>query len=200
MNRFSRPRTAVLITGAALGLGVVALALSQMPALPALTAYPSSIITPNGFLAKHIDDSTPNAAQLRRGQYLVAAGDCMSCHFRDGGKPLAGGLGLKTPFGVIYSPNITSDRDTGIGNWTSDQFYRAMHDGIDDEGKNLYPAFPYPWFRLLSREDDDAILAFLKTTPAVTYNPPKNELRFPLNIRSTVKGWNLLYLDSHQFQ
>ena len=75
-----------------------------------------------------------------------------------------------------------------------------MHDGIDDEGKNLYPAFPYPWFRLVSREDDDAILAFLKTTPAVRYSPPKNELRFPLNIRSTVKGWNLLYLNSHDFQ
>ena len=75
-----------------------------------------------------------------------------------------------------------------------------MHDGIDDEGKNLYPAFPYPWFRLISREDDDAILAFLKTTPAVNYTPPKNELPFPLNIRSMVKGWNLLYLNSHDFQ
>jgi mono/diheme cytochrome c family protein len=142
----------------------------------------------------------PNAAQLRRGQYLVVAGDCMSCHFRDRGEPLAGGLGLKTPFGVIYTPNITSDKETGIGNWTSDQFYRAMHDGIDDGGKNLYPAFPYPWFRLVSREDDDAILAFLKTTPAVKYTPPKNKLPFPLNFRSTVKGWNLLYLNAHDFQ
>src|ERR1700735_2040835 len=200
MNRFLRPRTAVLITGAPLGLGGVALALSQMPALPALPIYPSSIITPNGFLAKRIDDSTPNAAQLRRGQYLVAAGDCMSCHLREGGEPLAGGLGLKTPFGVIYSPNITSDKETGIGNWTSEQFYHAMHDGIDDEGKNLYPAFPYPWFRLVSREDDDAILAFLQTTPAVTYTPPKNDLSFPLQFRFTVKGWNLLYFNSHDFK
>jgi len=101
---------------------------------------------------------------------------------------------------VVYSPNITSDKDTGIGKWTSDQFYRAVHDGIDDEGKNLYPAFPYPWFRLISRGDDDAMLAFLKTTPAVRYSPPKNELHFPLNIRSTVKGWNLLYLNSHDYQ
>ena len=112
---------------------------------------------------------------------------------------MAGGLGLRTPFGVIYSPNITSDKDTGIGNWTGDQFYRAMHDGIDDEGSNLYPAFPYPWFRLISREDDDAILAFLKTTPAVKYTPPKNDLRFPLNFRPMVKGWNLLYLGGHDF-
>ena len=105
----------------------------------------------------------------------------MSCHFRDGGEPLAGGLGLKTPFGVIYSANITSDRETGIGTWTSDQFYHAMHDGIDVQGENLYPAFPYPWFRRASREDDDAIFAYLKTTPAVNYTPPRIDLPFPLN-------------------
>jgi mono/diheme cytochrome c family protein len=74
-----------------------------------------------------------------------------------------------------------------------------MHDGIDDEGKNLYPAFPYPWFRLVSREDDDAIFAFLKTTAAVSYTPPMNDLSFPLQFRFTVKGWNLLYLKSHDF-
>jgi hypothetical protein len=129
----------------------------------------------------------------------VTAADCMSCHVREGGQPLAGGLGLRTPFGVIYSPNITSDKDTGIGNWSADQFYRAMHDGVDDEGNNLYPAFPYPWFRLISREDDEAILAFLKTTPPVTYTPPKNDLRFPLNFRPVVKGWNILYLGAHDF-
>jgi mono/diheme cytochrome c family protein len=124
----------------------------------------------------------------------------MSCHLREAGEPLAGGLGLKTPFGVIYTPNISSDQETGIGGWTPDQFYRAMHDGIDDEGNNLYPAFPYPWFRLVSREDDDAILAFLKTTPAVKYTPPKNDLPFPLNFRSSVKAWNLFFLNSHDFQ
>jgi mono/diheme cytochrome c family protein len=167
---------------------------------PSLPAHPVAGILPIQLLTQSIPDSMPNAAQLRRGQYLVVAGDCMSCHLRDRGEPLAGGLGLKTPFGVIYTPNITSDKETGIGNWTSDQFYRAMHDGIDDGGKNLYPAFPYPWFRLVSREDDDAILAFLKITPAVKYTPPKNELPFPLNFRSTVKGWNLLYLNAHDFQ
>jgi mono/diheme cytochrome c family protein len=124
----------------------------------------------------------------------------MSCHLREGGEPFAGGLGLNTPFGVIYTPNITSDRETGIGAWSNDQFYRAMHDGIDDEGRNLYPAFPYFWFRQASREDDDAILAFLKTTPAVTYTPPANHLPFPLNFRFVVKAWNLLFLDSHEFR
>ena len=157
-------------------------------------------ILPVDLLRQPIPDTTPNAQQLRRGQYLVAAGDCMSCHLRDGGEPLAGGLGLNTPFGVIYTPNITSDKETGIGDWTADQFYRAMHKGIDDEGSNLYPAFPYPWFTLVSREDDDAILAFLKTTPAVKYTPPDNNLMFPLGFRFLVKGWNLLYLNSYDFK
>jgi mono/diheme cytochrome c family protein len=178
--------------------GPTPLAMGQAP--PSLPAHPLSGVIPTQVLSDPIPDSTPNAAQLRRGQYLVAAGDCMSCHLRPGGEPLAGGLGLKTPFGVIYSPNITSDKDSGIGNWSADQFHRAMHDGIDDEGDNLYPAFPYPWFRRISREDDDAILAFLKTTPAASYTPPKNDLTFPLNFRWMVKGWNLLYLDSHDFE
>jgi mono/diheme cytochrome c family protein len=196
MSRFIRTRKLSLVAGTSIAiLGLAQFATSQVS--PSLPAHPVSEVLPMQLLTQSITDSTPNAAQLRRGQYLVAAGDCMSCHLRDGGEPFAGGLGLRTPFGVIYSANITSDKETGIGDWTSGQFYRAMHDGIDDEGKNLYPAFPYPWFRLVSREDDDAILAFLKSTPAVKYTPPKNDLPFPLNIRSAVKGWNLLYLDSH---
>ncbi len=165
-----------------------------------LPAHPVSSLTPSGFLAQTIPDTTPNAAQLRRGQSLVIAGDCMSCHLRAGGQPLAGGFGLHTPFGLIYSANITSDHRTGIGDWTSDQFHRAMHDGIDDHGANLYPAFPYPWFTHASRADDDAMLAYLKTTPAVDYTPPANHLPFPLNIRFLVKGWNLLFFRPRDFQ
>jgi mono/diheme cytochrome c family protein len=199
MSRSRHVRISPLRVGTSIAiLALGRLALSQVPS--SLPAHPVSEVIPTQLLMQPIADSTPNAAQLRRGQYLVAAGDCMSCHLRDGGEPLAGGLGLKTPFGLIYSPNITSDKETGIGNWTADQFYHAMHDGIDDEGKNLYPAFPYPWFRLVSREDDDAILAFLKTTPAVKYTSPKSALPFPLSVRSVVKGWNLLYLNSHEFQ
>jgi len=199
MNGFSHVRTSVLPILAVLAiLGCARFAASQISTIP--TVQTTWAPTATALLAQPISDSTPNAAQLRRGQYLVAAGDCMSCHIRDGGEPFAGGLGLKTPFGLIYSANITSDRETGIGNWTSDQFYHAMHDGIDDEGKNLYPAFPYPWFRRASREDDDAILAYLKTTPAVNYTPPANDLPFPLNYRFMVKGWNLLFLDAHDSQ
>jgi mono/diheme cytochrome c family protein len=199
MNRFSQLRASVLGVGTVLTIfGFVRLAASQIPTM--LPAHTTWALTPTGLLSRPIADSTPNAAQLRRGQYLVVAGDCMSCHLRRGGEPLAGGLGLKTPFGVIYSANITSDTQTGIGAWTNDQFYHAMHDGIGVHGENLYPAFPYPWFRRASRDDDDAILAFLKITPAVNYTPHANDLPFPLSVRSVVKGWNLLFLNTHDFQ
>jgi mono/diheme cytochrome c family protein len=190
-------------------LGVAGLAASQggsalpespvQPPLPPLPAHPVTTPTPVGFLAQPVPDSTPNAEQVRRGQALTIAGDCMSCHLRPGGEPFAGGYGLNTPFGVIYSPNITSDKDTGIGAWTGDEFYRAMHDGIGRHGENLYPAFPYPNFSKASRADDDAILAYLKTTPAVHYTAPGNRLPFPLNIRFMVKGWNLFFFHPKPF-
>jgi mono/diheme cytochrome c family protein len=197
MRRLRTLRIA-LLTGITVAiLGAAALAVSQVLVLP---AHPSSAVTARGLLTQRFDDSQPNAAQLRRGQYLVAAGDCISCHVREGGEPFAGGLGMNTPFGVIYTPNITPDRNTGIGAWSSDQFYRAMHDGKGAQGQDLYPAFPYPWFRRVSREDDDAIFAYLATLPAVNYIPPKNDLAFPLNFRSFVGAWNMLFLDSHNFQ
>jgi mono/diheme cytochrome c family protein len=198
MSRAISLRALFRLSGAAAAvLGVVQLAMSQMPALP---AHPSGEVMPTELLSRPIDAADPNAAQLARGQYLVAAGDCMSCHLRPGGEPFAGGLGLKTPFGVIYTSNITPDPKTGIGAWTGDQFYRAMHDGKDDEGENLYPAFPYPWFRLASRADDDAIFAYLKTVPAVNYTAPENQLPFPLSMRSLIGGWNLLFFEKHEFQ
>ncbi|HEX3915186.1 MAG TPA: c-type cytochrome [Steroidobacteraceae bacterium] len=196
MGRFTRRRIRFLLSIPVL-LGAAGIAASQMLPLP---AHPVSTPTAADLLAKQFNDSEPNAEQLVRGRYLVAAGDCMSCHVREGGQPLAGGLGLNTPFGVIYTSNITPDPQTGIGAWTADQFYHAMHDGKGAHGEELYPAFPYPWFRRVSREDDDAIFAYLKTVPAVKYSPPKNDLPFPFNFRSMVGAWNMLYLDSHEFQ
>ncbi|WP_218511760.1 cytochrome c [Variovorax sp. dw_308] len=196
-----RPRSRFALAGLAAALGVLGLtALAASAIGPALPAHPSTAITPTSLLTQRIADSTPNAAQLRRGQYLTAVGDCMSCHVRAGGEPLAGGLGLNTPFGTIYSSNITSDKDTGIGAWNPDQFHRAMHDGIGAHGENLYPAFPYPWFRRVSREDTDALFAFLQSTPAVHYTPPPNDLPFPLKFRWMVKAWNLLFLKSDTYQ
>jgi mono/diheme cytochrome c family protein len=161
---------------------------------PPSNAPPDDMATALALLTRPIPDSTPDAARLRQGRSLAIAGDCVSCHLREGGEPFAGGRPMHTPFGVVYTANITPDAQTGIGSWTADDFYRALHDGIDDEGRNLYPAFPYPWFRRVTREDSDAIYAFLKSVPAVVYTPPSNELPFPLRIRFLVKGWNLLFL------
>jgi mono/diheme cytochrome c family protein len=199
-------RALLRVIGVLVVLGIIAGAylawsLGRAAALP---AGPVPSVAAARILLEPIADG-PNAAQLRKGQYLARAGDCLSCHLRAGGEPFAGGLGLNTPFGVIYSSNITADANDGIGNWTADQFYRAMHDGIGGHGQHLYPAFPYPWFRNMSREDDDALLAYLKTTPPVAYRPPDNQLVFPMNIRASVAIWNMLSLakqsspsDSHE--
>jgi mono/diheme cytochrome c family protein len=178
-------------------LGASGWALGEMLAVPAHSNTP---ILRRGLLAQPSESVAKNAAQIDRGRYLVAAGDCLSCHVREGGELFAGGLGLNTPFGVIYSANITPDKDTGIGAWTSEQFYQAMHDGKGAQGEHLYPAFPYPWYERVSREDDDAIFEFLKSLPAIHYTPPKNDLSFPFNVRSFIGVWNLLYLDNSGFK
>jgi len=180
----------VLIVLGIIGGAVMAWNLSRVSALP---SGPVPSVAAAKIITQPIADG-PNAEQLRRGQYLVRMGDCLSCHLRAGGEPFAGGLGLNTPFGVIYSSNISSDPTNGIGNWTPDQFYKAMHDGIGGRGQHLYPAFPYPWFRNLERADDDALLAYLKTTKPVAYKPPENDLIFPMNIRFMVSFWNVLAL------
>jgi mono/diheme cytochrome c family protein len=135
-------------------------------------------------------------AQIERGRYLAAAGDCAGCHTAEGGRPMAGGRALQTPFGVIYTPNITPDAATGIGAWTDDQFYRAMHEGIAADGTHLYPAFPYPWFTKVTRPDVDAIHAYLRTLPAVSYRRPDNKLPWPLDDPNAMIGWNALYFDA----
>ncbi|HEX3699860.1 MAG TPA: c-type cytochrome [Phenylobacterium sp.] len=132
-------------------------------------------------------------ATVARGRYLAAAGDCQGCHTNPGGAPFAGGRVVPTPFGTILSANLTPDR-TGIGDWTADQFYRALHTGVDDEGKHLYPAFPYNYYTLLNRGDSDAIFAYLKTVQPVRNSPRRDQLPFPLNIRFFVRFWNLMFL------
>lgn len=134
-------------------------------------------------------------AKEQRGKYLAAVGDCQSCHTAEGGKPYAGGRPIPTPFGVIYSPNITPDHETGIGTWSDEQFYRAMHGGITPKGEQLYPAFPYPWFTKATRADVDAIHAYLKDIPPVSQHRPGNKLPWPLDERIAMKAWNKLYFD-----
>jgi mono/diheme cytochrome c family protein len=139
----------------------------------------------------------PTPDLIARGRYLTAAGDCQACHTTPGGAPFAGGLPVKTPFGTIVSANITP---AGIGDWTPDQFYRALHQGIDDEGKRLYPAFPYNYYTLVTRADSDAIFAYLKTVPAVQNKPHRDQLPFPFNIRFFVRFWNMLFLKEGPFR
>src|SRR5574338_1684279 len=129
-------------------------------------------------------------ATLERGRYLVRAGDCEACHTDEGSEPFAGGRAIPTPFGTIYSTNITPDKETGIGAWTEQDFYRAMHEGIRRDGKHLYPAFPYPWYTKLTRQDVDALKAFLETVPPVRQENKATDLPWPLSVREVMSGWN----------
>jgi len=135
-------------------------------------------------------------SQIQRGNYLSKVGDCMSCHTAKGGKQFAGGLPIATPFGTIYSTNITPDPQTGIGKWSGDDFFRAMHEGIRRDGKYLYPVMPYPWFTKMSRSDVDAIKAYLDTVKPVREENKPNALPWPLSSRKVMAGWNLLFFNA----
>jgi mono/diheme cytochrome c family protein len=138
-------------------------------------------------------------AQIERGRYLVDAGDCVACHTADKAKPFAGGRAIETPFGIIYSPNLTPERDTGIGAWSDEDFYRAMHFGIAPDGQRLYPAFPYPYFTKLTRDDVMAIRMYLKTLPPVKNQRPPSALMWPLNYRVFMRAWNWAFFDAGTF-
>ena len=109
---------------------------------------------------------------IARGKALTDAGDCYSCHTADPAKPFAGGKRIDTPFGAIYSPNLTPDRETGLGMWNERDFYRALHEGVAPDGSRYYPAFPYPNFTKLARDDVLAIWAYLATLTPVRNEPP----------------------------
>ena len=147
------------------------------------------------------DPASFDKALVERGRVLANFGDCSACHTRDDGQPFAGNLPLKTPFGVIYTSNITPDPETGIGRWSKEAFRRALKDGIDDEGEHLYPAFPYDHFTKVKVEDIDAIYAYLMAAVAPVNEATKdNELGFPFNIRETLVVWKALFLDKTPFK
>jgi mono/diheme cytochrome c family protein len=138
--------------------------------------------------------------QVAAGARLAAVGNCIACHTVPGQRAFAGGLPLPTPFGTIYSTNITPDADTGIGRWSEEAFRRAMREGVDRRGRHLYPAFPYDHFTLTTDEDIAAIYAYLMTRQPVAARTPANDLAFPFNIRTLVAGWKLLYLDEGEYR
>jgi mono/diheme cytochrome c family protein len=140
-------------------------------------------------------------ALVERGRVLANYGDCTACHTRPDGPPFAGNLPLKTPFGTIYTSNITPDRETGIGTWSSQAFRRSMKEGVDRNGKHLYPAFPYDHFTKVKDADIDAIYAYLMAgIEPVRETTRGNDFGFPFNIRATLSVWKALFLDQTPFQ
>ncbi|MNU39781.1 Nicotinate dehydrogenase subunit B [compost metagenome] len=136
---------------------------------------------------------------LSKGEYLARAADCVACHVVPGGKPYAGGLEFKLPFGSLYSPNITPDEETGIGKWTDDEFVDALQKGLGKDGKHYYPAFPYTSYTLMSREDILAIKGYLFSLEPVKQLPPENKLSFPFNQRWGMMFWNMVFASSERF-
>ncbi len=132
-------------------------------------------------------------ANIARGAYLAKAGDCMACHTTRGGVPYAGGRALDTPFGRVIAPNITSDRESGIGAWSADDFWNALHNGKSRDGRLLYPAFPYTSYTKVTRDDADALYAYMRTIPAHKSTRQAHALRFPYDQQFMLAGWRLLY-------
>jgi mono/diheme cytochrome c family protein len=141
-----------------------------------------------------------SAEVVARGEALAVAGDCAGCHTADPAKPFAGGKRIETPFGGIYTPNLTPDRESGIGAWSDEEFYHALHDGVAPDGSRYYPAFPYPYFTKLTRDDALSIRAYLATLTAFPNVTPPPELRWPLSDRIVMRGWNLLFFRRGPFE
>lgn len=146
------------------------------------------------------ETTKPVTDAIVRGEYLARAGDCTACHTAPEGKLFAGGRSMPTPFGTIYTTNITPDPETGIGKWTADDFYRTMHEGRFPDGGLLYPAMPYASYTKVSREDSDAIFAYLRSVPPVRQENREHDLRFPYNNRSLILGWRTLYFKEGEFK
>ena len=136
--------------------------------------------------------SPADAAAVARGAYLARAGNCAACHTARGGAPYAGGRAIATPFGTVYSGNLTPDADTGLGRWTADEFWRALHHGRSRDGRGLLPAFPYPQYTLLARADADDLLAWLRSLPPVAQANRPHALRWPYGSAAALAVWRAL--------
>ncbi|WP_426391603.1 c-type cytochrome [Variovorax sp. R-27] len=173
---------ALIVLGAAAAGGIVAMNLRGEDPLPAQA---------EAFAA------TPQLVE--RGRYLALAGNCAGCHTTRGGQPYAGGLPIETPFGTIYSSNLTPDDKAGIGGWSSAHFWRAMHNGRSKDGRLLYPAFPYPNFTQVTREDSDAIYAYLRSVPPAAELNKAHRLRFPYDTQAALAVWRVLSFKPEPF-
>src|SRR6202011_4597656 len=174
-----------VVVAALIGGAAAAFAIAWRPSIAAIDQPPPQ---------------TFDAALVKRGRALAAIGNCSTCHTVRGGKDFAGGLPVPTPFGAVYSSNITPDAETGIGRWPEEAFRRAMRSGVDRGGRHLYPTFPYDHFTNVSDEDDRALYAYLMTRRPVRAPARDNQLSFPFNQRVVVAGWKLLFLHQGTYQ
>src|ERR1700685_4467645 len=182
-------RSPRIIAGAIAGIliagGAAAFAVAWRPAIAAIDPP-----APQSF----------DAALLKRGRDLASLGNCNDWHTVRGGRACAGALPVPTPFGTIYSSNITPDAETGIGRWSEAAFRRAMRSGVDREGRHLYPTFPYDHFTNVSDQDDRALYAYLMTREAVHAPARQNRLSFPFDQRFAIAGWKLLFLHRETYE
>ncbi|TYL99495.1 cytochrome c [Bradyrhizobium rifense] len=137
---------------------------------------------------------------IARGEYLARAGDCTACHTAAEGRLFAGARPMPTPFGTIYTSNITPDPETGIGKWSADDFYRTMHNGRFPDGGLIYPAMPFASYTKVTRADSDAIFAYLRSIPPVNQKNKPHELRFPYDNRQLILGWRTLFFSEGEFK
>jgi mono/diheme cytochrome c family protein len=202
MNAPSRTFRPWLIGGAVVVLaGAVALWLLVTPrALSFAGSHTVSLASFKGASPVGVPAELRSGDVVARGKYLTQAADCEVCHTREGGQPFTGGRAFATPFGVLYSPNITADPDTGIGSWSDADFVRAVHQGIARDGQRLYPAFPYESYTLIADDDVLAIKAYLFSLPVAHAVPPPNSLRFPFNQRWLMGIWDAFYNPDQRFQ
>ncbi|MBU9166913.1 MULTISPECIES: c-type cytochrome [Burkholderia] len=183
----------------AFGALAIAAAATLAPAVwPGAAKWAGSLIDTARAAAPAAD--TSQAALIKKGEYLSRVGDCVACHTVRGGQPFAGGLPMPTPFGTMYTPNITPDNQYGIGKWSADDFYRAMHTGRSKDGSLLYPGFPFTSYTKVTRADSDAIYAYLRSVPAVNTASRPHELKFPFNNRNLLIGWRTLFFKEGEFK
>lgn len=193
-DTFIRMATAGLLCAG----GLVGAAVAQEPSAQAPEA--ASTADPGATTAPAADEPPPVDPVVQRGEYLARLGNCISCHTTHEGEPFAGGVSFKTPYmflGTLYSTNITPDPETGIGEWSEEDFVRAMHEGVAPGGVSLFPAFPYTSFTKITEEDAKAIYAYLRTVKPVKSTPPSNSLVFSL--RFGMKIWNALFFKEGRF-
>ncbi len=141
-----------------------------------------------------------SSALVERGAYLARAGNCLACHTARGGVPYTGGRGIETPFGTVYAGNLTPAPRTGLGGWSAEDFWQALHHGRGRDGRLLNPAFPYTAFTKVTRDDSDALFAFLQSLPAQERERPAHALRFPYNQGWALAVWRALHFRPGEFQ